>query len=150
MEGTSKQYITVTIGNELFGVEIKYIDNIIVMQKITRVPKSQPYFLGVINLRGEIIPVMSLRRRFGMEPDEFTSISRIMIVKPDPLAAPAGLIVDEVREVVTLNAQDVEMMNYSENDDKAGFSTGVGKYKDEVINLLNIPGIIYEKDTVSQ
>lgn len=150
MEGTSKQYITVTIGNELFGVEIKYIDNIIVMQKITRVPKSQPYFLGVINLRGEIIPVMSLRRRFGMEPDEFTSISRIMIVKPDPLAAPAGLIVDEVREVVTLNAQDVEMMNYSENDEKAGFSTGVGKYKDEVINLLNIPGIIYEKDTVSQ
>lgn len=149
MEASSKQFIIVKIGNEQFGVEIKYIDNIIVMQGITRVPKSQPYYLGVINLRGEIIPVMSLRRKLGLEPDEFTPVTRIIIVKPDALAAPAGIIVDEVREVVTLESSNMEMMSYDENDEKAGYSTGVGKLGSDIINLLNIPGVVFEKDTVS-
>ena len=64
----SKQYIIVTLGIEQYGIDIGYIDNIVKMQKITRVPKAQDYFLGVINLRGEIIPVMSLRKKFNYEP----------------------------------------------------------------------------------
>ena len=59
----SKQYIDVMINNEQYGIDINFIDNIVRMQRITRVPKAQDYFPGVINLRGEIIPVMSLRRR---------------------------------------------------------------------------------------
>ena len=65
----SKQYIDVMINNEQYGIDINFIDNIVRMQRITRVPKAQDYFPGVINLRGEIIPVMSLRRRFGFEDD---------------------------------------------------------------------------------
>ena len=57
----TKQYIVVKLGNEQYGIDIGYIDNIVRMQMITRVPKAQPYFKGVINLRGEIIPVMSIR-----------------------------------------------------------------------------------------
>lgn len=149
MEASSKQFIIVKVGSEQFGIEIKYIDNIIVMQGITRVPKSQPYFLGVINLRGEIIPVMSIRQKLGLEPDEFTSVTRIIVVKPDALAAPAGIIVDEVKEVVTLEGSDIEMLSYDENDEKAGYSIGVGKLGSEIINLLNITGIIFDKETVN-
>ena len=76
------------LGSNLYGIDIKYIDNIIVMHNITRVPKSQPYFLGVINLRGEIIPIMSLRRKLGLEDDEFTESMRIMIIKPEPSGSP--------------------------------------------------------------
>ena len=54
------QYIGVMINNEQYGIDISFVDNIVRMQRITRVPKSQPFFPGVINLRGEIIPVMSL------------------------------------------------------------------------------------------
>ncbi len=145
----TKQYIIVSLGNNQYGIDIKYIHNIIVMQNITRVPKAQPYFLGVINLRGEVIPVMSLRRKFNLPEGEITSVSRIVIVKPDPQAAPIGIIVDEVQEVITLENEQVEKMNYDENDDKADYSIGIGKFENDLINLLNIPGIILEKDAVS-
>lgn len=144
----TKQYIIIRLGDNQYGIDIKYIHNIIVMQNITRVPKAQPYFLGVINLRGEVIPVMSLRRKFDLPADEFTSVNRIVIVKPDPQAAPVGVIVDEVLEVITLDNAFVEKMNYDENDDKAEYSIGIGKYGNDLINLLNIPGIIIEKEAV--
>ena len=66
----SKQYIVVELGNEQYGIDIQYIDNIVRMQRITRVPKAQHYFKGVINLRGEVIPVMSLRMKFDFEDEE--------------------------------------------------------------------------------
>ena len=58
------QFIVVRYGDEQFGIDIKYVDNIVRMQRITRVPKVQSYIKGVINLRGEIIPVISLRRQY--------------------------------------------------------------------------------------
>ena len=63
-----KQYICIKLGDEQYGIDIGYVDNIVRMQKITRVPKAQKYFKGVINIRGEIVPVMSLRLKFDLEP----------------------------------------------------------------------------------
>ena len=77
---SSVQYIVVKLGEEQYGIDIKYVDNIVRMQKITRVPKAQDFFNGVINLRGEIIPVISIRRRFGLENDTFTDQSRIIVL----------------------------------------------------------------------
>lgn len=144
----SKQYITIVLDKELYGIEIKYIHNIIIMQSITRVPKSQSYFKGVINLRGEVIPVMSLRQKFGMSEDDITDISRIIIIKPDVQAAPVGIIVDEVKEVITLDKSEVENINYDENDTKATFNAGIGKIGQDLVTLLNIPGIIREEEIV--
>ena len=70
MENDKKQYIVITFGNEQYGIDISYVDNIVRMQKITRVPKAQPYFKGVINLRGEVVPVMSLRLKMGLEDNK--------------------------------------------------------------------------------
>lgn len=103
---TAVQYIVVRIGNEQYGINIKYIDNIVRNQKITRVPKTQTYYKGVINLRGEIIPVMSIRLKLGLEDDEFTDKTRIIIVKIE--GATIGVIVDQVREVVTLDDDNTE------------------------------------------
>ena len=101
---TTVQYIVVKIGNEQYGINIKYIDNIVRKQDITRVPKTQHYYKGVINLRGEIIPVMSVRLKLGLEDDVYTDKTRYIIVKVE--GATIGIIVDEVREVVTLNSDD--------------------------------------------
>lgn len=139
----TKQYIAVMINDEQYGIDINFIDNIVRMQRITRVPKSQDFFPGVINLRGEIIPVMSLRRKFGFEGDNYTNKTRILILKPEPQAS-IGFIVDEVKEVVTLSADDIDPAVTSEG--KNTFITGVGKHAKGLVSLLNIASVIQEKD----
>lgn len=136
----AKQYIITKLGNDSYGIEIKYIESIIVMQKITRVPKSQSYFKGVINLRGEVVPVFNLRKRLGLEEVENTQATRIIIVRPEEQATPVGIIVDEVREVISLSNDDIERLSY--DDDKANFSLGIGKYEDQLINILNIIAMV--------
>ncbi len=150
MATDTKQFIIAYLDKDQYGIDIKYIDNIIVMQSITRIPKSQSYFRGVINLRGEIVPVMSLRNRLGIEEAPYTSKSRIIIVRPESSAAPVGIIVDEVKEVVTLESDAIEKINYDDKDEKPNYSIGIGKYGSELINLLNIPGIVIEKDGSSE
>ncbi len=138
----AKQYIVVKLDNEQYGVDISYIDNIVRMQQITRVPKAQFYFPGVINLRGEIIPVMNLRLKFDLEDKEYTNTTRILIVKPES-GAKIGILVDEVREVVTLEEDSMEKAVY---DEQGTYLLGVGKYKDTLISILNIHGIIADLD----
>lgn len=137
----SKQYIVAKLGNEQYGIDISYVDNIVRMQKITRVPKTQPYFIGVINLRGEIIPVMDLRKKLELAENEITNATRIIIIKPEQSAL-LGLLVDEVREVVTLSEADVEKVAYENGTEASPYVTGVGKYNDTLISLINISGII--------
>ena len=140
---TAVQYIVVRIGNEQYGINIKYIDNIVRNQKITRVPKTQTYYKGVINLRGEIIPVMSIRLKLGLEDDEFTDKTRIIIVKIE--GATIGVIVDQVREVVTLDDDNTEKITRTSRDDAAsGYISSIGKSKGELISLLDIVGRIVE------
>ena len=144
----SKQYIAIKLGSEQYGIDIKYVDNIIRNQRITRVPKAQPYFKGVINLRGEVIPVMSLRLKFGLEQDEYTSATRIIIIKLEPQSA-VGLIVDEVREVVELTEDAIEKHTAADlHDEKAQYLSGVGKNGDSLISLLNIASVIIDKDMI--
>lgn len=143
-----KQYIVVGIGTEQYGIDIKYVDNIVRNQRITRIPKAQYYFKGVINLRGEIIPVMSLRLKFGLEPDEYTNATRIIIIKLEPQSA-IGIIVDEVKEVVTLNEDCIEKPNAADATDAVSqYLSGIGKYSDGLISLLNIASVIIDKDTI--
>jgi purine-binding chemotaxis protein CheW len=136
-----KQYIVAKLGNEQYGIDIAYVDNIVRMQKITRVPKTQSYFLGVINIRGEILPVMDLRKKLELEEKDISNTTRIIIIKPEQ-GALIGLLVDEVREVVTLSEADVEKVSYENGAENSMYVTGVGKYKDTLISILNINGII--------
>lgn len=138
---SSVQYIVVKLGEEQYGIDIKYVDNIVRMQKITRVPKAQDFFNGVINLRGEIIPVISIRRRFGLENDTFTDQSRIIVLKPEQQEA-IGVIVDVVKEVVTLDESQIEKVYSDGKDDKSKYVSAVGKNQNSLITLLNVNGIL--------
>ena len=137
---TSVQYIVVKIGNEQYGIDIKYIDNI-----VRRVPKTQSYYKGVINLRGEICPIMSMRLKLGLEPDELTDKTRFIIVKVE--GASIGVIVDQVKEVVTLEEEDIERISRSTNDDAAAnYINAIGKKDGELISLLDIVSLIVENN----
>ena len=142
-ENDAKQYIVVKIGSEQYGIDISYIDNIVRMQKITRVPKIQTYFKGVINLRGEIVPVMSVRKKMNLDDDVITNASRIIIKLEEK--GTIGIIVDEVKEVVTLCTDEIDKTSGSK-DGKAMFINGVGKHGDELISLFEISSIVEEKE----
>ena len=142
-EKETKQFIVVRIGDEKFGIDIGYVDNIIRLQKITRVPKAQVWFKGIINLRGEIVPVMSARIKMGLEDDVFTNASRIIILKLEEKGE-LGMIVDEVCEVVTLVVDEIETPNVDAEKDL--FINGIGKSGDELISLFELGAIIDEKD----
>ncbi|MCR5687679.1 MAG: chemotaxis protein CheW [Lachnospiraceae bacterium] len=138
------QYIVIKIGEEQYGIDISFIDNIVRMQSITRVPHVQPYFAGVINIRGEVVPVMSLRLKMGLEADEYTNKTRIIIVKFESNAS-IGLIVDEVKEVVTLDERSIdEVIRDSKVDDT--YINGIGKNGDTLISLLDLNTVISDKD----
>ncbi|MDA3846070.1 MAG: chemotaxis protein CheW [Vallitaleaceae bacterium] len=136
----TKQFIVIKQGKEKYGINISYIHNIVRIQSITRVPKAPKYMTGVINLRGEIIPVMSLRLRFGLQAEPFTNTTRIIIVKVSGQAI--GIIVDEVEEVINLRDTDMEMIIKDATDEKANYISGVGKVGTELVTLLNIEGFI--------
>ena len=139
------QYIVIKIGVEQFGIDIKYVDNIVRMQHITRVPKVANYLKGVINLRGEVIPVMSLRLKMELEEVDETKTTRIIILKLEQHGT-IGIIVDEVREVVTLGTSQIEKVAHDNRDDSINFLTGVGKYNGELISLLDLNAVATEKE----
>lgn len=145
MENDKKQYIVITFGNEQYGIDISYVDNIVRMQKITRVPKAQPYFKGVINLRGEVVPVMSLRLKMGLEDDVFTNTSRIIILKIEQKGV-LGIIVDEVKEVVTFGSEEIDKVAHNPKDVKSTFINGIGKNGDDLISLFDISSVVDEKE----
>lgn len=140
-----KQFIVSRIGNEQYGIDIKFVDNIVRMQKITRVPKAPHYYKGVINLRGEIIPVISLRLKFDLEEIEETKDTRIIIIKTDKQNS-VGIIVDAVCEVVTLDADSMEKPIVDGSDNRIQYIEMLGKINESLISIININGLISEKE----
>jgi purine-binding chemotaxis protein CheW len=139
----TRQFIVANLGGEQYGIDIKYIDNIVKMTRITRVPKSQPYYLGIINLRGEVIPVMSLRLKFGLPEDEITNATRIIIVKLDDDSGSVGILVDAVKEVITLSMDDVDTKSGS--GEKAKYLMGVGQNNGTLVTLLNLSAVVIDR-----
>ncbi|HHW67378.1 MAG TPA: purine-binding chemotaxis protein CheW [Epulopiscium sp.] len=136
----SKQYVVFKLSNEEYGIDIQKVQIIERIQNITRVPKS-PYFIkGVINLRGEIIPVMSLRSKFGLQEDDYNDETRIIIVEIED--SKIGMIVDQVKEVLQISSQAIENVQGFTSDINFNYIQGVGKVNDHIVTLLNLKNII--------
>ena len=131
------QYIVLRLGEEQYGIDIRNIDNIVRMQKITRIPKMPPYLKGVINMRGEVIPVVSMRLKMGLAQDEITKQTRIIVLKLEQ-EGNVGFLVDEVKEVVTLSSDEIEKLTYESKEEKTGLISAVGKHNGELISLFDL------------
>ncbi|MBR1860357.1 MAG: purine-binding chemotaxis protein CheW [Lachnospiraceae bacterium] len=137
------QYIVIRLGDEQYGIDISYVNNIVRMQRITRVPKVAAYLKGVINLRGEVLPVVSLRLKMGLAEDVFDKATRIIILKTEN-EGQIGILVDEVKEVVTLSEKSIEKVSHDSKNEKANFLSGVGKNNGELISILDLNMITLE------
>lgn len=140
----SNQYIVISMADEQFGIDIRFIDNIVKMQRITRVPNVASYIKGVINLRGEVIPVMSLRLKMGMANDVETKATRIIILRLEQIGW-LGVIVDEVKEVLTLGDDEIEKTVGDNKEEKDTFIFGVGKFGDTLVSLLDL-NAVFDKE----
>ena len=140
------QYIVIRLGQEQYGIDIRSIDNIVRMQNITRVPKMPAFIKGVINLRGEVIPVISMRLKMDLPEDEITKKTRIIVIKLEQ-EGNVGFIVDEVKEVVTLTGSEIEKITYNAKDEKLSLINAIGKHNGELISLFDLNAITLEDNT---
>ncbi len=137
------QLVIFNLGMEEFGVDIMKVQEIIRLPEITRIPRSPDYIKGVINLRGKIIVVMDLDKRFGLPSKEITDETRIIVV--DVEGTIIGMVVDSVSEVIRLLNTNVDqtpdIINQKINAD---YLKGVGKIDERLLILLNLDSIINE------
>ena len=136
------KYLTFALGREEYGLEILKVMEIIGIMEITAVPQVPEYVKGVINLRGKVIPVISLRRKFGMDEIENTSERCISVVDLDDILV--GIVIDKVEEVLDINEEDIEPPPSAGVTGKTDYILGIGKVGDAVKILLNIDKILLD------
>ncbi|HNX64286.1 MAG TPA: chemotaxis protein CheW [Oscillospiraceae bacterium] len=131
-----------SIDNKIYGIEIEYVTEIIGVQQITVVPKVPSYIKGVINIRGKVIPVMSVRNRFGIEERDFDERTCIIVVNFNGVAV--GIIVDRVKEVFNARPKQISNTPDFKNVNKNRFIRYIINANDEVKLLLDIKTLITE------
>lgn len=143
-EDTQKgKYLTFHIDREDFGIEIRYVTEIIGIQKITEVPDMPEFVRGVINLRGKVIPVMDVRSRFKLEARDYDDRTCIIVVNMDDTAV--GLVVDKVNEVADIPDNQIEPPPRSGRS-SSRYIQGLGKIGEEVKILLDVNALLYDEE----
>lgn len=134
------QFVIFSLAGEQYGVDISNVESIIKMQEITPVPHAPDFVEGVTNLRGKVLPVMDLRKRYGLEQREFTLDTRIVVVETD--GAMVGMIVDEVHEVLSVSEDSIEPPASIVTTLDSGSIDGIAKVDDRLIILLDLRKVL--------
>ena len=148
-EATSQQYVTFHLGAELFGVAVSRAKEILSLVQVTKVPQTPDYLLGVINLRGQVVPVVDLRVKLGIPPGESTQDSCIIVmeVQMDGEPMTVGGLADSVREVLELRDDQIEPPPRMGTRLKTEFIAGMGKVDEEFLILLDIDRVFSSEET---
>ena len=144
------QLVTFSIGEEEFGVDILKVQEIIRTMEITKVPRAPEFVEGVINLRGKVIPIVDLRKRFGLETRDHDKHTRIIVIEINQMIV--GFVVDSVSEVLRIPANTVEPPPPVVSGLESEYISGVGKLQDRLLILLDLNRLLSgeEKDALSQ
>ncbi len=130
------KYMTFRVGSDVFGVELKYVNEIIQMQQIAPIPEVEHFIKGLINLRGKIIPVIDVADRFGKAPFEYNDRTCIIVIEVQGVEV--GLIIQTIAEVVSIGEEDILPPPVSpKNSTQGKFVRGIGKVGDTVKLLLD-------------
>ncbi|MGA2187974.1 MAG: chemotaxis protein CheW [Steroidobacteraceae bacterium] len=140
----SRQVLTFCLGAETYGVDILRVQEIRGWSPVTRVPKSPPHVLGVLNLRGSIVPILDLRVRFSLERAEFTPLTVIIVLS---IMTPAGrseygLVVDSVSDVIDISADDLKETPNLGGKMDADFVQSLATVADRMLILLDVDALL--------
>lgn len=144
-DAMKNRFLTFEVGNEIYGIEILYVTEIVSMQKVTEVPDVPDYIKGVINLRGQVIPVIDVRARFKLEPKEYDDRTCAIVVNVD--SAVIGLIVDAVDEVMNIPEENISPPPSISESQSCQFINGMGRTDGSVIILLSVSRLLNDDIT---
>lgn len=139
MEQRIDTYLTFSLGEEYFAIDVAHVEKILEYQQVTKVPKSPNYMLGVFNLRGEVIPLIDTKLKFGMEATVITNSTCVLVITVDIEGEQVklGSLVDNVREVVKIEKEDIMPLPSVGKQNKAEFIQGVFRANETFFMLLN-------------
>lgn len=141
------QLVVFTMENEEFACSINNVREVLKMIKFTPLPRSLDFVEGVINMRGEVLPVIDLRKRLGLPDAERTDNSRIIIVEVEERMV--GLIVDAVNEVISLDNEQIQEVPTQVAGGKTDLITGVGKVDDRMLIILDLDRILTGEEKIA-
>ena len=139
-EGELNQLISFEVGGEEYGMEILRVKEVIRLREIIRLPRAPSFVKGIINLRGDVIPIIDLRDRFGLEHQEYSTMTRVIVV--DVEGRLVGMVVDAASQVVRIPADQIEPPPPIVGGLSAEYIKGVGKLDERLVILLNIDRIL--------
>ncbi len=137
-------YLTFHLGGEEYGLEIAYVIEIVGMQQITKIPNMPAYVKGVINLRGQVIPVIDVRTRFGLDFMDYNERTCAIVVKINELTI--GMLVDAVDEVISIPETQMSLPQAVAASDSGRFVRGLGRVNKKVIILLELSRVFSETE----
>lgn len=139
------QYVVFRLGREIYGLDISTVLEIITMQSITEVPGTEHYIEGVINLRGRVIPVFNLHKKFSLEGGEVTRSTRVVVVEVNGISI--GMLVDGVSEVVKISENIIEKPSDIISDIDEEYLSGIAKLEDRLVILLNLSKVLRNEES---
>ncbi len=135
-----RQLISFSVGEEEYGLELLCVKEVIRMREITWLPKAPPCVKGIINLRGDVIPIVDLREKFGLVAQEQTAMTRVIVVEVE--GRPVGMVVDSASQVVRVPSDQFEAPPPMVGTAAQGFITGIGKLDGKLIITIDIDRIL--------
>lgn len=146
--GTARaQYLTFRLGNETYGLNILRVKEIRGWVPVTGIPQSPPHILGILNLRGAVVPVVDLRRRFELTSADFTPVTVVIVLSlqsPQGGTRECGVVVDSVSDVVDLDPAAIRPAPALNGHSLANFILGVAESDDRMVMLMDIEGLLQQ------
>jgi len=144
-------YLTFTLDKEQYAIEVHKVKEVLEYTTVTRVPRTQDFMRGVINLRGSVVPVVDLRMKFGLEKTEQTITTSIIVaeIQMKNETVVVGTLADSVQEVVNIQTDQIEPAPQIGNRINADFIQGIGKQDERFIIILNIDRIFTESELLT-
>lgn len=138
------QWVTFKLQEEIYGINVMQVQEVLRYTEIAPVPGSPDYVLGIINLRGNVVTVIDTRSRFGLEPGEVTENSRIVIIEAEKQVI--GILVDSVAEVVYLRSSEIDTAPNVGTDESARFIQGVSNRDGELLILVDLNKLLSDEE----
>ncbi len=145
-DGELSQLISFVVGDEEYGLDILRVKEVIRIREITRLPRAPSFVKGIINLRGDVIPIIDLRDRFGLEHKDYTETTRVIVVDVDGKLV--GMVVDAASQVVRIPNDQIDPPPPIVGGLSAEYIRGVGKLDERLVILLNIERILSQQEKV--
>ena len=144
LNADDNQFVTFTLAEEEYGVDILRVQEIIGYKGFTKIPRVADFIKGVLNLRGTVVPVVDLRRKFAMDEKDYDKFTVIMIV--EVAGRVIGIIVDAVSDVVSLDSDDIQPTPRFSEKIRTEFIKGMGRKEDKFIILLDIDKVLSDEE----